>query len=75
MIKNKNKEKKASMKKKVVRKKLFKNKNASKKVTTKSSSVEEPQYVNTDNEDSGEEECMYCTEPYKNDVNGEKWIC
>lgn len=76
ITKQKIKQEKALIKKKnMVKKKLFKDKYATRKNFSKSSSdEEEPQYIITDDEDSAEEECMYCTEPYKNDKNGEKWI-
>lgn len=35
---------------------------------------EEVQYVITDNEDSADDECIYCQEPYQNDIRGEAWI-
>ena len=34
----------------------------------------EVQYVVTDNEDSADDECIYCQEPYRNDIRGETWI-
>lgn len=49
---------------KSVKKKLFVN-------GSSSSENEEPQYVITDNEDSADDECLYCNEPFKNDVMGE----
>lgn len=55
-------------KSKSVKKKLFVN-------ASSSSENEEPQYVITDNEDSADEECLYCNETFKNDVMGETWIC
>uniref|UniRef100_A0A2S2PYJ0 Uncharacterized protein n=1 Tax=Sipha flava TaxID=143950 RepID=A0A2S2PYJ0_9HEMI len=54
------------LKRKTVKKSLFQ--------LPESSEDEEPQYVDTDNEDSADEDCLYCNEPYKNDVHGEKWI-
>lgn len=52
---------------------LFSNKCKSKSVA-KESSDEEPIYVETDDEDSADEDCIFCTEPYKNDSKGENWI-
>ncbi|KAJ4429063.1 hypothetical protein ANN_26063 [Periplaneta americana] len=37
-------------------------------------SSSEPIFVSTDDEDSEDEDCLYCSEPYKNDNHGEKWI-
>lgn len=31
-------------------------------------------YVDTDDEDSNDEECLFCKEPFKNDYQGEQWI-
>lgn len=31
-------------------------------------------YVSTDDEDSADEECVYCCQPYKHDAGGEQWI-
>lgn len=53
---------------KSVKKKLF-------VYESSSSDNEEPQYIVTDNEDAADEECIYCNEPFKNDVRGETWIC
>jgi len=55
------------LKRKTVQKSLFQ--------LPESSEDEEPHYIDTDNEDSAEEDCLYCNEPYKNDIHGEKWIC
>lgn len=55
-------------KEKSVKKKLFMN-------VSSYSENEESQYVSTNNEDSADEECLYCNEPFKNDVMGETWIC
>lgn len=54
------------LKRKTVKKSLFQ--------LPESSEDEEPHYVDTDNEDSADEDCLYCNEPYKNDIHGEKWI-
>ncbi|KAF0705195.1 tigger transposable element-derived protein 6-like, partial [Aphis craccivora] len=54
------------LKRKTVKKSLFQ--------LPESSEDEEPHYIDTDNEDSAEEDCLYCNEPYKNDIHGEKWI-
>jgi len=66
-------------------KKLEKQKNATKVKKTKrqlfpknhsseESSTEEPTYVQTDDDDSADEECLFCLQPYKNDTKGEDWI-
>lgn len=61
MTKQNIKQEKTNMKKNknLIKKELFKNKNASKE----------------DSSNDKEEECIYCSEQYKNDMNGEKWIC
>lgn len=41
---------------------------------SKKSGNEKRQYVVTDHEDSADDECIYCQEPYRNDVRGEAWI-
>ncbi|KAG5885650.1 hypothetical protein JTB14_006505 [Gonioctena quinquepunctata] len=43
------------------------------------SSLSEPNYISTDNEDSSEEEnqdahCVYCSQQYSTDTSGEPWI-
>ena len=40
-----------------------------------SSSEDDPvQLVSTDDEDSADEECIFCFQPYKQDNSGEQWI-
>ena len=39
-----------------------------------SDSTSEPIIVSTDDEDSADEECVYCSQPYRNDQCGEQWI-
>lgn len=60
---------------------LFQTKNKKKSKSSKlpvSSSEsdldEEPKLVSTDDEDSADEECLYCLQPYKTDMKNEKWI-
>lgn len=44
------------------------------KYESSSSENNDPEYVSTDNDDSADEECLYCNEPFKNDILGKKWI-
>lgn len=60
---------------------LFQTKNKKKSKSSKlpvSSSEsdlnEEPKLVSTDDEDSADEECLYCLQRYKTDLKNEKWI-
>lgn len=41
---------------------------------TSSSSEDDVPLVSTDDEDSADEECIFCGEPYRTDRSGEQWI-
>ncbi|CAH2016379.1 unnamed protein product [Acanthoscelides obtectus] len=52
-------------------------KNQQRKQVQYSSSEEEDDIVHlveTDDEDSNDEECLFCNESFKNDIHGEQWI-
>lgn len=55
-------------KEKTVKKVLFT------KYDSSSSGKNDPKYVSNDNDDSADEEYLYCNETFKNDILGGKWI-
>lgn len=57
-------------KRKQIRKKMLRTQNNS----SSSSDDDIVPLVDTDNEDSADEECLFCYQPYKLDLTGEQWI-
>lgn len=56
------------------KKKPTKKSNPSKQPISSGRDLKEvPEFVQTDDEDSADEECLYCLQPYKTDSLNEKW--